>query len=163
MSLPDVVGAIKSVAEAPVPIRSTGWSWTAYGVWTLVAVMTPIAIAAFRMIPAMRKINVDADQSLRKDLMEEVQKLRKEQAEERADCDRKLGSMQRKMDAVTRQFVSFQLVVARYLPADYAPEAQNAANRLMAVIAQDVDEFIPGEEIHRPEPAKIIPEGETSG
>ena len=152
-----------AVQQVPIPIKSTGWSWTSIGVWVLVAVMTPLALAAIRAWPAMRKINADADQSLRKDLMEEVQKLRSEQVAERVECDRKLGNMQRKMDAVTRQFVQFQLVIARFLPDEYAPEAQNAANRLMNVITADVDEFTSEEEIGRPEPPRIVPEGETSG
>lgn len=133
------LGAVK--AAEPVVVTSTGWSPTTYGVWALVILMTPILIALFRMWPSMRKLRNESDGSLRQDLLARIKALEEGQTQEREDCQRRLTAMQNKMDAVTRQFVQFQLTVVRYMPEEFAPHAQRAAANLMAVIAKDVGEF----------------------
>ena len=139
----NLVEAATNGQPAAVPIRATGWGWTAYGVWALVILMTPIVVALTRMWPAMKKLRNEADGSLRTDLMGRLAKVEADLAAERRECNCQLHAMQNKMDAVMRQFVQFQITVARYMPAEHASKAQNVANRLLEIIATDVEEFAP--------------------
>lgn len=132
-------------AAEPVVVRSTGWSPTSIGVWTLVAVMTPLVIALFRLWPAMRKLRNESDGSLRGDLLKRIQALEAAQVNERTQHQAEMMALQNKLDAVVRQFVQFQLTVVRHMPSDFAPEIQRASANLMAVIARDVSEFTPAE------------------
>lgn len=138
-------------AAEPITIRATGWSATTYGVWALVVLMTPILIALFRMWPAMRKLKNESDGSLRTDLFARIKALEEGAAAERRDAARKVMAMQNKMDAITRQFIQFQLAVVKHMPSEFAPEIQRASANLMSVIAKDVDEFAP-EELNHPLP-----------
>ena len=145
----DAARALANVAAAapaePVEVRASGWSPTSIGVWTLVILLTPLVVALTRMWPAMRKLRNESDGSLRSDLLDRIKTLETAQLHEREHCTRQLMAMQNKMDAVTRQFVQFQLTVVRYMPEEFAPQAQRAAANLMAVIAKDVSEFAPVE------------------
>jgi hypothetical protein len=138
---PETVKRLVDAASqaAPIATHATGWSWTSYGVWALVGLLTPIMVAFMRMWPAMRKLRNESDGSLRSDLMKLL-------AAERRDCSRRIGGLQNKMDAMTRQFVSFQIVVARALPNEAAPHAQAAADRLMDIVMRPTEQFEPSEE-----------------
>lgn len=150
LQVTDVAQAAKLAQEAaklaePVTVRSTGWSPTSIGVWTLVAVMTPLVIALFRLWPAMRKLRNESDGSLRGDLLKRIQALEAAQVTERTQHQAEMMALQNKLDAVVRQFVQFQLTVVRHMPSEFAPEIQRASANLMAVIARDVSEFTPDE------------------
>jgi vacuolar-type H+-ATPase subunit I/STV1 len=153
--------SIHSVAEAVVPLatKTVGWSSTTWVMTVLCALVTPVFIAALKFLISRQTIEYKADGSLRTDLLARIGAVERAQAkereafateraafvreitQERKDCERRLDGMQKKMDAVTRQFVQFQLIVAGSIPADKTPMAQAAVERLLEIVSQDVSVF----------------------
>jgi hypothetical protein len=86
------------------------------GVWTLVLLLL---ITLVKSWPALRKLGLDADGSLRKDLLERIRTLEEALRAERAECNAKfeeqkrshdnmMAQMQGQIDGLMRQLIQLQ-------------------------------------------------------
>ena len=109
-------------AENVIPVKIAGGTFTptTYSLWAIFAACVYLII---KMRPAMKKLQMEQDGSLRTDLLKRVGDLETELATERRDCERRLGKMQQKLDGAIRQMVSFQLMTAQLLPTGTVPPA----------------------------------------
>jgi hypothetical protein len=112
----------QAFAENVMPVRIAGGSFTptTYSLWAIFAACVYLII---KMRPAMKKLQMEQDGSLRTDLLKRVGDLEMELAAERRDCERRLSKMQLKLDGAIRQMVSFQLMTAQLLPSGAVPPA----------------------------------------
>ena len=67
------------------------------GVWTLVGV---VVVALIKGWPALKKLQIDGDQSLRADLLKRIGDLEKQMADERHECNERLREMQKQIDGL---------------------------------------------------------------
>lgn len=116
-----------------------GLTFGGAGIWTLVALAV---VWLIRIQPKMRELQNNADGSLRKDLMERIDKLEKQLLDERRECDRELEKMrvemrgmQQTMDGLHRQLITQSSALALRLPPGTAASA--AADRLVERFAQE--------------------------
>ncbi len=98
-----------------------------WGIWTLVALAVLSLIKGW---PVLRKIGLEGDTSLRRDLMSRVSKLESDLHEERVSCERELGSLRAEIAGLHRQLIAFQLASGRPLPLD-VPAADAAIERML--------------------------------
>jgi hypothetical protein len=80
---------------------------SAYGVWALVVVAIITLIKGW---PALRKLSLEADGSLRKDLFARIHELEEQLAVERRDCAVKLEELRAEVVGLHRQMVTQQLI-----------------------------------------------------
>lgn len=118
----------------------------AAGIWTLVGT---IVIAWFRLKPLMRKLQNEADGSLRGDLLKRIGALELQQVEDRRafneqrEADRRacqdeteklvtrIREQDRLIDGLQRQLIMFQLATGRALPPEVlSPQIQQMLETL---------------------------------
>ncbi len=119
-----------------------GLTFGGAGIWTLVALAV---VWLIRIQPKMRELANNADGSLRKDLMDRIDKLEKQLLDERRECDRELEKMrvemrgmQQTMDGLHRQLITQSSALALRLPPGTAASA--AADRLVERFTQENEE-----------------------
>lgn len=118
-----------------------GLTFGGAGIWTLVALAV---VWIIRIQPKMRELQNSADGSLRKDLMERIDKLEKQLLDERRQCDRELDAMrvelrgmQQTVDGVHRQLIAQSSSLAlRLTPPN--TEAAAAADRVVERLQQEL-------------------------
>lgn len=122
-------------ASSAVPVAVHGFTWTSALVGILNVLVGGVLVAVVRNMPALRKIKVEEDNSLRADLMGRIDHLEKQISDERRECDRELSAlraemraMQDKMDGLVRQLIAYQVAEARQLPQ--SPQMERAIQSL---------------------------------
>lgn len=98
----------------------------AAGIWLLVAMCAMTLIKGW---PALKRIGLEADASLRADLLERIGDLEAALAQERRDCDRQIEELRKEVSGLQRQLIAFQLASGQPLPLD-TPETDRAIARL---------------------------------
>ncbi|HET7255619.1 MAG TPA: hypothetical protein VFJ46_17820 [Xanthobacteraceae bacterium] len=114
-----------------------------YGVWTLVLIAMVTLIKGW---PALKKLSIEADGSLRKDLLERIGTLEgkleegsEQLAIERRECDRQLEELRKEIAGLHRQMITFQLVSGQPIALEAMPPATaDAARRLADLIREDM-------------------------
>jgi ElaB/YqjD/DUF883 family membrane-anchored ribosome-binding protein len=124
-----------------------GLTFGGAGIWTLVAL---VVVWIIRIQPKMRELQNSADGSLRKDLMERIDKLEKQLSEERRECDREMHemreefrntikAMQQTIDGLHRQLLAQSSSLAlRLTPA--STSAGKAADALVQRLSRELDD-----------------------
>lgn len=127
--------SVASVPPEAVPVAVHGFTWTSALVGLLNVLVGGVLVAVVRNVPALRKIKVEEDSSLRTDLMARIDHLEKQISDERRECDRELSTlrgeikaMQDKMDGLIRQLVAYQVAEARLMPT--SPQIERAVQSL---------------------------------
>lgn len=102
---------------APVAVAVQGLSPGAVGTWTGVVILVAALVKAW---PHLRKLTNESDASLRHDLMERIDKLEKQQSDERRECDRQMTELHSEirglrdeLAGVMRQLITYQVAEAR--------------------------------------------------
>ncbi|QUT07903.1 hypothetical protein KFK14_11240 [Sphingobium phenoxybenzoativorans] len=131
-----------AAAVAAIPVKTVGLSPTAIGVWTLVA---GLLLGMIKVWPVLRKLGIEADASLRTDLLkristletgqaemirghaDEVAGLKHELAEQRRKCDEEQASLRKQMDGLMS--IIRQLSMSSGHVIDLSPLATEAGER----------------------------------
>lgn len=122
-----------------------GLTFGGVGNW---AIFAAVVVAIVRIIPEMTKLRNASDTSLRKDLMDRIDKLEKQLADERRECDREMESMriefrnqitglEKTIEGLHKQLLAQSSALAiRLSPASTAASA--AADRVVEQLAGDL-------------------------
>lgn len=81
----------------------------------IAAILVAIAVAWFKMKPAMRKISADEDAALRGDLLERVRQLEQDLKDERRDCRAELSELRHEHNqAIHALNTRYELAIATF-------------------------------------------------
>lgn len=99
-----------SAAAEAIPV-STGFTWTAAGAWASFAALLGLLGVVVRQYVPLRKTNLDADQKLREDLLQRVEKLEAqlERQQVRHSAERALD--RHRLNNVTQCFDALLLLI----------------------------------------------------
>lgn len=151
-----------SAAVSSLPLDVQGLTIGGAGTWTLVVV---VALALIKAWPALRKLQNEADNSLRADMLKRIDDLEKtikdertasyndriacgerisimerRLSEERRECDNKLHDMQIQIDGLIRQIALMSTNhVVSIMPSE-TPETNKAAGRMRNLLNRIEDE-----------------------
>jgi len=143
------VESIVEVAAAAIPVRAVGWSPTSVGMWVLVALVLPVVTLLIKSWPALRRLAIDADNSLRADLMtlmaaerkahvEEVASLKKDMISQYEQCAQEQlharnveQSLREEIAGLHRALI--QLSISTGTAIELSPLARGAADRVDAI------------------------------
>lgn len=120
-----------------------GLTFGGVGNW---AIFAAVVVAIVRIIPQMTSLRNSADGSLRKDLMDRIDKLELQLRDERKECDREMDAMrtefrastkalEQTIDGLHKQILAQSAALTLRLPA--STNASNAADRIVERLSRE--------------------------
>lgn len=134
----DVAAAAEPILTKQAGIGGTSLTVPGAGIITLVVIALVALVKAW---PALKKLSVEEDASLRRDLLGRIDKLEASLAASDARCDARMAAMQRdyesRIEGLTRQLVTLQISLGRDMA--FTPAANAAIESVVREIHRRED------------------------